>query len=199
MGLVPSNVESEATQPELDPDEILSVADSGREGRIQVSNETGSSRQGPGIQDDVTWSQNRYETNGLSLPDSNITFHRDRSNCGGFGGLHTGGEGRHRIDICVGGHSQRRETVLHELAHAWVSEHVDDSGRQDFLELRGLQGWNDGSVPWEVRGTEQAAMIIAWGLGENCAVPEDLVGDDVSTLGAGFRFLTGRHPVCDVS
>lgn len=199
LGLLPGPTASEANRLEALPLEAARVTDPRVEGTPQVSNETGSSRQEPGIQDVASWSLNRYEIVGLAVPDANITFHRDRSNCGGFGGLHTGGEGRHRIDICVGGNSQRRETLLHEIAHAWVSEHIDDSGRQSFLQLRGLDSWNDGSVLWEERGTEQAAMIIAWGLGEDCAIPEDLAGDDTSTLATGFQFLTGRQPVCETS
>ena len=199
LGLLPGRTVSEADRPESLPFEVARVTEPPLEGALQVSNETGSSRQETGIQDVVRSSLERYETVGLAVPDSSITFHRDRSNCGGFGGLWTGGKGRHRIDICVGGHSQRREILLHELAHAWVSEHIDDAGRQSFLELRGLDIWNDGSVPWEERGTEQAAMIIAWGLGEGCTIPKDLVGEDVSTLATGFQFLTGRQPVCDLS
>ena len=196
MGTMASPMRSEPQEPSATMSASDLPAETPHGGIVVVANETGGPRQISGINGAVQWTVDRYQTAEMSLPDLQIAFHRDRSICGGFDGLHSGGQGHHQIDICVGGHLQRRVTLLHELAHVWVSEHLDDSDRKSFLELRGLLSWNDSSVAWEQRGTEQAAMIITWGLGDECVAPDDLAGDEMSTLLSAFEHLTGRSPVC---
>lgn len=89
---------------------------------------------------------------------------------------------------------------LHELAHVWMYDNLDDQDRLAFLELVGLDTWRDASVFWPERGVEVAAETIAWGLAE--------VGDaeylikpppDCDELTERYMMLTGRNPLttCD--
>jgi hypothetical protein len=81
------------------------------------------------------------------------------------------------------------------MAHAWVEVHVDEELRHRFLQLRGLTGWNDRADAWKERGTEQAAEIIAWGLGEGEVSP--LLPEQPSTADmiAAYVLLTGSQPI----
>lgn len=47
----------------------------------------------------------------------------------------------------------------------------DRDRRERFLELRGLESWNGGDVPWRERGFEHAAEILAWHLGDRVLTP----------------------------
>jgi hypothetical protein len=59
-----------------------------------------------------------------------------------------------------------RKYALHEIAHAWTETNVAPGILRRFMEIREIGAWNDQRVPWKERGTEQAAEIITWGLGE---------------------------------
>ncbi len=89
--------------------------------------------------------------------------------------------------------------MLHELAHLWMAEHVDEAIRSDFIEHTGAHTWRDLNVPWRHRGIEQAADTIAWGLlGGTIEIlgrplpPCDLLHD-------GFVLLTGQPPLSTCS
>jgi hypothetical protein len=71
--------------------------------------------------------------------------------------------------ICVGDLCDRwtdaaRTIALHELAHAWIDDHVSTDTRKAFLELAGLESWASADVAWGDRGVELAASTMAWGL-----------------------------------
>ena len=61
-----------------------------------------------------------------------------------------------RIDVC----SDLDFVVPHELAHAWAAANLDDDDRARYVDARGLTNWADTRVPWEERGTEDAAFMI---------------------------------------
>ena len=79
--------------------------------------------------------------------------------------------------------------LLHEMGHAWIDENVTDSVRERFLEMRGLRAWNETTVPWDDRGYEHGAEIIAWGLGNRYMAPS-IPDRDPARLAAGFELLT---------
>lgn len=98
-------------------------------------------------------------------------------------------------DGCVQAPPGRRHLVVHELAHAWMVEHVDAREKDAFLRLHGLSTWDDEAMAWSGRGIEVAAETLAWGL---MAEPYGLflsVDPDCERLAAGFEVLTGRAPV----
>lgn len=71
----------------------------------------------------------------------------------------------------------------------------------EFLRLRGLVSWGGPDLPWNRRGQEQAAEIIAWGLMHRPAPIPTSVGDHGSQhpadLASAFVVLTGVAPPFD--
>lgn len=141
----------------------------------------------------LDWGLQRYRTAGLQMPAIDVYFHDDDGGCGGYLGFTKNG----RVDLCIRlameGHPQR--ILLHELAHAWAEVELDDETRNAFLELRGLGGWNVTADEHKDRGTEQAAEIIAWGLGESSPQPFITGETTPAALADGFRLLTGVEPL----
>ena len=142
----------------------------------------------------IDWSIRRYREAGLAgLPDLEVYLHRSHDACnGGIGLYHEG-----RIDLCTQDSSEpyRRKFALHELAHAWTEANVDTAVLERFMDVRGIAAWNDRSLDWKERGTEQAAEIITWGLGEgqiSPLLPEDT---DAPTLVRLYELLTGLEPI----
>jgi hypothetical protein len=64
-----------------------------------------------------------------------------------------------------------------------------------FMQVRGIATWNDRSYDWKERGTEQAAEIVTWGLGEGEIAPLLPETGDVRTLAGLYELLTGREPI----
>ena len=144
------------------------------------------------------WAFDRFDRAGLELPEVSIAFHDDRVACDGHVGYYHSGEPA-SIDIC-GFNWDRflvtpKKTILHELAHAWAQLSLDSETRSRFLDLRGLDIWQDKSVPWEEQGNEHAAEILAWGL-----MDEDLLLTSIGETGTlelaeAFELLTGKTPL----
>jgi len=82
--------------------------------------------------------------------------------------------------------------LLHELAHIWLVEHVDDAGRRAFLTQRGLDVWRDAATPWHRRGVEHAAEILAWGLMDEEVELIRLGSPPCHDLTAGYALITGK-------
>jgi hypothetical protein len=136
------------------------------------------------------WAVGRFEEAGLEVPTVEIHFHGDDSGCHGHLGFAIG----HRVDVCtVLVNEMARRNLLHEMSHVWLDEHLSLSQRRRFLSTRGLWAWNRSSVPWNARGFEQGAEIVAWGLGNRILMPQ-IPDNDPSALAAGFEILTGLDP-----
>jgi hypothetical protein len=138
----------------------------------------------------VGWAVERYVRAGMPLPSLDVRFHDDPAGCGGNSGFYANG----LLDVCVPGDSPyARNVVVHELAHAWCEAHLAPQAIDRFLRLRGLRAWNDPDDPWGVRGTEQAAEVITWAVGDRAIeplIPGDALGP--RALRAAFVTLTGR-------
>lgn len=149
----------------------------------------------PATSELTTWAVNRYRAAGLLLPPTDVTFHSDESGCRGHLGF---AQGIGQVDLCVrlAMEPGPQRIVLHELAHRWCDAHLTAERREAFEGMRGLSSWN-GNVDWKVRGYEQAAEIIAWGLGDDPLLPL-IEGDrDPAALAAAFRLLTGVEPLTE--
>jgi len=142
----------------------------------------------------VDWAVQRFGAAGLpDLPTLDIYLHTSHDGCrGNLGYYHRG-----RIDLCTKESSEpyARKFAIHEMAHAWVEAHVDGETHRRFMELRGLTEWNDLNQPWKERGTEQAAEVIAWGLGEGEVSPLLPEPPDTANLIAAYILLTGHQPI----
>jgi hypothetical protein len=135
----------------------------------------------------VRWAAGRFESAMLDVPKVEIHFHRDSAGCGGHMGYAKGG----RVDVCtVLMNEMARRNLLHEMSHIWVDENVSQTVRERFLELRGLQAWNASTDPWDERGYEQGAEIMAWVLGTRILTAQ-IPDNDPQQLAAGFELLTG--------
>lgn len=142
----------------------------------------------------IDWSIRRYREAGLDgMPDLEVYLHRSHDACdGGLGLYHAG-----RIDLCTEDSSDpyRRKFALHEMAHAWIESNVDTAVLDRFMDVRGIAAWNDRSFDWKDRGTEQAAEIVTWGLGEGQISPLLPQATDAPTLARLYELLTGREPI----
>lgn len=156
----------------------------------------------------VSWGFSRFEAAGLPIPRTveSLTFLRARTTCRNVAGLAAMESTETNIvlcatadDICTGDGCRRwsvkgRRAWLHELAHAWLREHVDGSTRAAFLERTGLPRWFDDG-PWRQRGVERAAETISFGLMDEPVVLVPGLHGDCETRDDGFRILTGTNPV----
>jgi len=95
------------------------------------------------------------------------------------------------VDVCtVLVNEMARRNLLHEMGHLWIDQNVSRTDCDRFLKLRGLQAWNGSTDPWEERGYEQAAEIMAWALGTRILTAQ-IPDNDPVQLGAAFELLTG--------
>lgn len=106
------------------------------------------------------WAAAIFARAGLALPSVAVAFHESDEPCGGFGGRFRPRETPLGIDIC----NPHRLIILHEFAHAWEHATLTDTEREAYLELRGLQSWNDSNVACQDRGIEDLAQVVVWGL-----------------------------------
>lgn len=135
----------------------------------------------------VRWAVSRYEDAGLEAPRVEIHFHGDGSGCDDHVGFARGG----RVDICdTLVNTMTRHLMLHEMGHIWLDQNLTAPAREQFLRVRGLRAWNSSSDPWRLRGYEQAAEILAWGLGERILTPM-IPDNDPERIALGYELLTG--------
>lgn len=153
--------------------------------------------------DHACWALSRFAAVGLELPSLTIEFHDNYESCGMREGvLRIAGEAI-VVHECERDPARLRRSLLHELAHAWdhLGTQISAEGRSEFLRLRGLVSWDDDDLPWNRRGEEQAAEIIAWGLMHLPAPIPTSVGDhgpqDPAELARAFVLLTGVEPPFD--
>jgi hypothetical protein len=142
----------------------------------------------------IDWSIRRYREAGLDgMPDLEIYLHRSHEDCNGGLGLYHAG----RIDLCTKESSEpyQRKFALHEMAHGWIEINVEGAVLDRFMDIRGVAAWNDRSFDWKDRGTEQAAEIVTWGLGEGEIAPLLPEATDAPTLARLYVLLTGREPI----
>ncbi len=159
----------------------------------------------PPLDDLAAWSLRRYADAGLPVPrPTSLTFYPAADRC--LGNLAVaGGEENREIVLCFGEALACRGlpcppwthlaeiTMLHELAHTWMTQNLPERRRAAYADLVGLR-WATYDDPWELRAIERAAAVIAWGLDPPAGTPghEDLPESD---LEREFRFLTGVSPL----
>lgn len=126
----------------------------------------------------------RFASAGLTLPPLDIAFHDGNWGCDGHRGLFRSVGGVADIEICT----TTRHVILHELAHAWVAEHIDPETRAALTAYWSLETWNDQEVERGLRANERAADAVAFGLGD---LPTSLTQSLVDYL-CGYTLLTNR-------
>jgi hypothetical protein len=142
----------------------------------------------------IDWSIRRYREAGLDgMPNLEVYLHRSQDQCNGGIGYYLAG----KIDLCTKASSEpyQRKFALHEMAHGWIEANVDGATLDRFMDDRGIAAWNDRSFDWKDRGTEQAAEIVTWGLGEGeiaPLLPTPVADRELAEL---YELLTGREPI----
>jgi hypothetical protein len=151
----------------------------------------------------------RYDAAGIPEPKfDTVTFEPSRE-CVGRSGRLIQSEGRRNLFICLfesdlcpaAGECQEptlavRGIILHELAHAWTLDHVDDDLQSRFLQLVGLDEWHsDADLPWAEQGVEYSADVMAWGLLDKPARMARIGNPGCQDLTDAFRLLTGAEPL----
>ncbi len=141
----------------------------------------------------TTWVLARYHSAGLELPAVEIEFHPTAAGCRDNSGFYRD----FHLDMCIADQADEyaRRVMVHELAHAWSEANLSPADRARFLRLRGLQTWNSWDQPWGLRGFEQAAEVLTWGVGDGATrilLPDR---DDANGLTAAYESLTGRPPL----
>ncbi len=130
------------------------------------------------------WALGRYEALGLEVPPIEIHLHQDLAECKGNRGIYNAG--LQRIDVCV----DEPCVMLHEIAHAWNHENLNDAQRSEYVSTGDFGSWDDPETPWFDRGSEDAADTIAWAL---LAEPITMASPDgpIAQRSSAFTFLTG--------
>lgn len=98
----------------------------------------------------------QFADNGLELPDIEVSFFDDESECGGHEGTYRRNTEPAQIRIC----SAKPFVLPHELAHAWEAAQVTDETRASYMAQRDLETWSDHGYDWNKRGVEDAAFIV---------------------------------------
>jgi hypothetical protein len=142
----------------------------------------------------IDWALHRYGSGGLhGMPSLEVFVHRSDEGCNGGIGYYLAG----RIDLCTRDSSEpyQRKFALHEMAHAWIESNVEPAILDRFMQVRSIATWNDRAYDWKERGTEQAAEVVTWGLGEGEISPLLPEAVDAPTLAGLYELLTGREPI----
>lgn len=139
------------------------------------------------------WALNRFDEAGLELPPLTIEFRGpDQTGCGGAPARVHLNHTPVLVAICW----NSPFILLHELAHIWEHDHVTDATRQALTTMRSdIESWASLDVPWEHRGREHAANIIAWGLLEDPYPVSRTCPNDPDSLTAAYHLLTNNEPL----
>jgi hypothetical protein len=160
----------------------------------------------------VDWALGRFRSAGLSdVGLASVTFASGTARCDGIAGTVIDGARGAEVLLCLDeadvcpaadcGTSTfaARATVLHELAHVWEANELDDGDRERYLARTELATWFGAEVGWAARGGERAAEVLMWGLLDQ-EVPLPRLGrPPAEQLASEFRLLTGGDPPRDES
>jgi hypothetical protein len=155
----------------------------------------------PALQGHVEAALATFVAHGLARPDlDEIRFDPTDPQCEGRSGLYD--RTTRAVLLCFdaasmrGGsdttlHRSEQRVLLHELAHAWIETHTSAEQRTAFLDLHGLERWNDLTGFWHRRGTEIAAETFVWVLTDTELVPRTIASFEEDVLREGFEIVTG--------
>jgi hypothetical protein len=132
----------------------------------------------------LSFALGRFERQGLDLSDVRVEFRASPLHCNGKTGYYTIETGV--VTMC----SRDEKTLFHELGHHWAYSNLSADDMYAFSHEMGVEEWNDPSRPWDQRGTELAAEIIAWALMERAPIIRFREGTHYGSSEPVFRLLT---------
>ena len=142
----------------------------------------------------------RFADHGLELPaDLAIGFHDDATACNGNYGRFEPAAPGPRVRVCWTHENPgvelvlRRQALVHEAAHAWAYDQLDDATRIAFVELTGSDSWNESTSDWQLRGTERAAELITWAVLDPAVLFLETDGVDCQVWQDAYQLLTGHE------
>ena len=143
----------------------------------------------------AAWALGRYEAAGLELPPLTIEFlNPTPTGCGNAAGRAHIDESPIRIEICW----SNPFILLHELAHIWEASNFPEAKHSTFNAMRiNVESWASPDVPWNQRGREHAANIIAWGLLEQPFPISRTYPNNPDQRRDAYHYLTGKQPLHD--
>ena len=138
----------------------------------------------------AAWAIEQFAAAGLELPPVTIHMHTSRAHCSVYpkyirNGYYIEIEGEHVIHSC-----DNAWTLLHELGHVWDAVALDDTVREQILDLQGLNSWRHET--WNQAGAEHLASIIAWGI--EGTYPERIGNYTRAALADVYATATGNQP-----
>ncbi|MCP5028657.1 MAG: hypothetical protein GY929_20475 [Actinomycetia bacterium] len=157
----------------------------------------------------VEWGLGRFAEAGLDEPQvPRIQVKPDDPACFGVTGLfRENAEGR-SIVICLddsricefpdapdGFRTPARSCILHELAHAWLRDNLDQETREAFVAVSPVENWYENGGAWDQQGVEHAAETIMWGLIDERLPLSRLADPQCADIETRFRLLTGVDPL----
>jgi hypothetical protein len=159
----------------------------------------------PGLESLITWSFAQFRTHGLGTPQvRRVTFHNNQTDgCEDVVGLILGDAVILCFDSAASCQDQdcttwkpwAKQTTLHELAHAWMVEHLTPEVIEEFRNATGMPTWSDQAHPWGQRGVELAAETIAWATSDQPVTVNPKLGSHTcDQLTRYYQILTGRPP-----
>jgi hypothetical protein len=159
----------------------------------------------PGLPDLITWSFAQFRTHGLGTPTvRRVTFHDNQTDrCEDVVGMILGDAVILCFDSAAACQDQdcttwrpwAKQTALHELAHAWMVEHLTPEVIDQFETATAMPTWSDPAQPWGQRGVELAAETIAWATSDDPVQVNPKLGPhSCDELSQYYEILTGRPP-----
>ncbi|MDX1746178.1 MAG: hypothetical protein R3324_09600 [Halobacteriales archaeon] len=143
------------------------------------------------------WAESRFSSVGLEMPAALVTVTPGEDRCGGNAGRYRPGDVP-EVHICVDRDPASKVSkliVLHELAHLWAENRMDDSARAEFLAVRGLDSWIDFDIPPHEWGAEHVAEVLSWGLMDESVRIIRIYDASPEALTEAFGVVTGTEPL----
>ncbi|MEM9202095.1 MAG: hypothetical protein AAGC53_10560 [Actinomycetota bacterium] len=147
----------------------------------------------------VTDTLDRFTEAGLGIESPPlVSFHPERSDCGGNLAYWRNEDGVDHVRICWTHEDPgvevrvQAQALTHEFGHAWVFENTDAATRAAFVEATGSASWADPADEWNDRGTERAAELLVWAVLDPNVLFVDFTGEPCTTWSAAFTLLTDR-------
>lgn len=134
------------------------------------------------------WGIELYTENGFELPHVEAWMGNTSADCVDPNGNRVRGFATWRDGQAILFHCGDGFTMLHELAHVYDRHDVTEAERDEFLEHRHLDKWQDVGN-WSASGEEHFANVLAWGLDQDSRRAFETYPNDDASLAEAFALI----------